>query len=261
MVTTYYADSEKLGAIYLSYDTAKIIGRDNEENTKFLKGCLKRYENGDGDAGIKLFDGSHNRIDVAKYVKRGYRFEKELLVIDKMYDMTLVFTGGASVDRVASIEREQSELEDICECSFEELYQKALDIATKAHSGQTDRGGHPYIGHPLHVAAHVDGKAEKIIALLHDVVEDTDVTIKDLEQVFPKLITDAVNKLTHRKDKNYLEYIIALKENEYARRVKIADMKHNMDISRIPEPTDRDKERVRTYAKYLAILEEDFDSE
>ena len=144
---------------------------------------------------------------------------------------------------------------DMSEKDFDELYKKAMKIAEKAHAGQVDKAGEPYIGHPLYVSEHVSGKPEKIAALLHDVVEDSDMTLEDLKD-FPEEIVNAVDHLTRNKEQSYENYICLLRLDPIARNVKIEDLKHNMDLSRLKEVTDDDRQRVRKYEKYLKLLQE-----
>ena len=108
-----------------------------------------------------------------------------------------------------------------------------MNIAYDAHQGQYDKGGVPYIFHPIHLAEQMDTEDECIVALLHDVVEDTDVTMEDLESEFSKDVMDAIKLLTHDKNEDYMEYVKRIKTNEIARKVKMADLKHNSDKTRI----------------------------
>lgn len=138
------------------------------------------------------------------------------------------------------------------------LYKKALEIAKTAHEGQTDKGGKAYIGHPIRVAQSVDTMELKIIALLHDVLEDTPVSREDLEKAgFTQHIIETVCALTKHDDsyEGYLEYIRRLKINPMAVTVKMADLRDNMNLSRIPNPTERDYVRMEKYKKAYAILE------
>ena len=131
----------------------------------------------------------------------------------------------------------------------------ALKIATEAHKGQKDKGGRDYINHPLTVASLCDTEEEKIVALLHDVVEDTDVTLQNLKDYgFSSEILDAVNCITKKPGVSYDDYLLKVKNNELARKVKIADMTHNSDISRIPNPTDKDYARVEKYKEKIQYL-------
>ncbi len=138
------------------------------------------------------------------------------------------------------------------------LINKAIELAAKAHDGQLDKAGKPYIFHPLRVMLNVNGgEYEQCAAVLHDVLEDTDTTAGDLEsEGFPKEIIDAVCLLTRTEGEDYMEYVRRLKSNPIARAVKLADLADNMDMSRIKNPTARDYERLEKYKKAKAILEE-----
>lgn len=134
--------------------------------------------------------------------------------------------------------------------------QLARKIATRAHTGQLDRAGRPYIEHPTHVAANVEGDLAKATAWLHDVVEDTDTTLDDLRAAgICDEVVAAVAMLTHDKRIPYLEYVASLKDNPLARAVKLADLRHNSDLSRLPEITEKDRARAEKYARAIAILE------
>ena len=132
----------------------------------------------------------------------------------------------------------------------------AHDICVYAHKGQTDKAGQPYYLHPESVAAQVNEPNEKIVALLHDVLEDTDFPISVLEALFGGDVMEALKLLNHDKSVPYLDYVKELCKNNFARAVKIADLKHNMDLSRIPEPTEKDYARVEKYKKALKFLED-----
>lgn len=130
----------------------------------------------------------------------------------------------------------------------------ALALATKAHEGQTDRAGNAYIQHPITVASFVETEKEKILALLHDTVEDTDVTNEQVREQFGDEIADALALLTHDKSEPYMDYIEKLSKNPLATAVKLADLKHNMDMSRLPEVTEKDIERQKKYEKAKQLL-------
>lgn len=134
----------------------------------------------------------------------------------------------------------------------------ALEIAQRAHKGQKDRGGRPYINHPLAVASMVEGEKEKVVALLHDVAEDTPVSLDSLRVLFGDEIADALTLVTHEDGTDYMEYVAGTKTNPIARAVKIADLTHNMDPSRLDhEPTAKDEERFAKYRKAKELLEAD----
>ena len=125
----------------------------------------------------------------------------------------------------------------------------AQSIAAAAHKGQVDKAGKPYIEHPAHVAASVQGDAAKAVAWLHDVVEDTPLTFADLRE------RGAAPEVIHDESVPYLEYVRSLKTNPLARAVKLADLRHNSDLSRLPRITEKDQRRAEKYAKAIAVLE------
>lgn len=138
------------------------------------------------------------------------------------------------------------------------LYQQALAIAEDAHKGQVDKAGVDYIQHPLFVASLVEGELAKTVALLHDVVEDSDWTLEDLrKEGLLEEVVQAVGILTKKRNENYEEYILRVKQNPLARQVKLADLKHNSDLSRLANVTDRDRKRVAKYQKAIAFLSEE----
>ena len=111
---------------------------------------------------------------------------------------------------------------------------RAMQIAYHAHHGQTDKSGIPYIFHPYHLAEQMDTEYTVCIALLHDVLEDTDVTREALAAEFPAEVMDALDLLTHREGVPYDEYVENIKTNPLARAVKLADLTHNTDHTRLP---------------------------
>ncbi|MVX66583.1 GTP pyrophosphokinase [Clostridium chromiireducens] len=130
------------------------------------------------------------------------------------------------------------------------MIEKAILIAVNAHKGQIDKGGSPYILHPLRLMFSREDETEKICAVLHDVIEDTDVTLDYLrEQGFSKEVLSALDALTRRNDENYEQFIDRIIENKIACNVKLADLNDNMDISRIKNPTEKDYERLEKYKK------------
>ena len=138
--------------------------------------------------------------------------------------------------------------------NLENLYKKAVIIAQEAHKGQFDKGGNPYIEHPLYVASQVDTMELKIVAVLHDTLEDNDLK----KEGFPERIVDAIVMLTHEDgdEEAYLDYIRRVATNTMATAVKKADLMHNMDMSRIQKPTEKDLKRRAKYEKAFCLLEE-----
>lgn len=132
--------------------------------------------------------------------------------------------------------------------SYNEQFQIALELAVEKHKNQTDKAGNPYILHPLHVMENVNSKEGKIVAILHDIIEDTDVTEDYLLKIgLSKCIVDAVVALTRSEDIDYQEYIKNLGSNPLAKEVKLADLEHNMDLKRLPTLEEKDLERNRKY--------------
>lgn len=137
---------------------------------------------------------------------------------------------------------------------------KAMKIAYDAHHGQLDCNGVPYVFHPIHLAEQMTDEITTCVALLHDVVEDTDVTLNDLEKEFPPEVTEAVELLTHDPGICYLDYVRAICANPVAKAVKRADLAHNCDETRLTgneSVTEEQKEKWRKkYTKAKEILGE-----
>ena len=138
---------------------------------------------------------------------------------------------------------------------YTENTNKAMILAYNAHMGQLDKSGIPYIYHPIHLAEQMDTEEECICALLHDVVEDTDVTFEELEKIFSKTVIDALKLLTHDPSVDYMEYVKNLSSNPIAKKVKLADLHHNSDTSRRKEYTEKDRKRNEKYKKAMEYLE------
>ena len=134
------------------------------------------------------------------------------------------------------------------------LVQLADAVACHAHRGQVDKAGKAYILHPRAVAAQVEGEEAKAAALLHDVLEDTDITEDTLRNLFGDRITDTVCTLTHRKGESYEAYICRIGDDPPAARIKLADLRHNLDLSRLPRVTQRDLLRAEKYRRSTAYL-------
>ena len=135
------------------------------------------------------------------------------------------------------------------------LTYKAMHIAYRAHHGQLDKSGAPYIFHPIHLAEQMDDEFSCCAALLHDVVEDTDVTLDDLRKDFPEAIVEAVRLLTHIKGVPDVEYLTAIKSNPVALKVKLADNAHNSDQSRCCGMEVPEEKKARWRVKYTQARE------
>ena len=136
--------------------------------------------------------------------------------------------------------------------------EKAVEIAAKAHAGVKDKQGKPYLLHPIRVMMGVEDEAAQIVAVLHDVVEDTSVSTDDIRaEGFSQEVIDALSLVTHRKDQPYSEYVIACKQNEIARQVKLSDLRDNSNLFRLllrPDKFDGDSSRMLRYVLSYRFL-------
>jgi len=134
---------------------------------------------------------------------------------------------------------------------------KAILIAAQAHQDQKDRYGKPYILHPIRLMMNVDSETEKIVAMLHDVVEDSNWTLENLRaEGFSAEVIIAVDCLTKREDEQYFDYIERIKTNPIAQKVKLADLEDNMDLRRIDNLTEKDLQRMERYHSAWKKLKE-----
>lgn len=133
---------------------------------------------------------------------------------------------------------------------------KAFELASNLHRGQVDKSGQPYIDHLIEVANQVDGVEAVMVALLHDAMEDQGVTQRFLvNQGFPDKVIEAISLLT-KTDDDYMSYILRIKQNPLAKNVKIADMRHNSDLSRLKSVSEKDIARKEKYLMSIAILQD-----
>ena len=143
---------------------------------------------------------------------------------------------------------------------YTKLTCRAMNIAYDAHHGQKDANGVPYIFHPYHIAEQMHDEITTCVALLHDVVEDTDITMEELAKEFPSEVIEALKLLTHEPGDDYVEYVKRVCTNPIAKTVKIGDMTHNMDESRIYDKSKVSKKQMRhwreKYSKAMKILNE-----
>jgi (p)ppGpp synthase/HD superfamily hydrolase len=128
--------------------------------------------------------------------------------------------------------------------------ENAIVLTAQKHAGQKDKSGKPYILHPLRVMLSMETEEERIVAILHDILEDTDVTVSDLlKRGFSEEVVEAIRSVTRRENESYMDFIRRANENEIGRKVKIADLKDNMNWDRIQQPTDDDLKRMQKYQK------------
>ena len=135
------------------------------------------------------------------------------------------------------------------------LTKKAMILCFEAHKEQKDKSGLPYVHHPFHLAEQMTDEATTIVALLHDVVEDTSVTLEDLKtEGFPQEVVDAIALMTHNDGSPYMDYVARIKQNPIAKAVKLADLTHNSDVTRLDVVTNKDRERVEKYQAAIELL-------
>lgn len=138
---------------------------------------------------------------------------------------------------------------------YSKKIKQAMKIAYKAHDGQYDKNGYPYIHHPFHLAEQMETEEEIIVALLHDVIEDSKISIKELKEAgFSKEVITAIELLTKPSDANYFNYIRKISTNELAKKVKLADLLHNRDLSRFDKVTEKEWERNKKYQRAYNLL-------
>ena len=139
---------------------------------------------------------------------------------------------------------------------YTEMTKKAIKLMYFVHKEQVDKAGIPYVLHPLHVAEEMKDEIRTIVALLHDVVEDSNITFeKLLELGFSNEVIESLKLLTHNKDIDYFDYIQKIGTNPIATSVKLADLRHNSDLSRLDKITNDDILRVEKYKKCIKYLE------
>jgi len=136
--------------------------------------------------------------------------------------------------------------------------EEAIILAVKAHAGQKQKNGEPYILHPLRVMMAVKDLNEKMAAVLHDVIEDSTVSLNNLlEKGFKQDVVEIVRLLTHEDSMSYEQYIERLRSNPSARRIKMADLQDNMNVLRLPHLRQKDLARLEHYHKYWLLLSGD----
>lgn len=138
---------------------------------------------------------------------------------------------------------------------YTELTKKAMKISFEAHKNQVDKNGIPYIYHPIHLAEQMEDENTICVALLHDVVEDTDITFEELQKIgFNDDIIVALKLMTHDERVPYMDYIREIRNNPIAAKVKLADLKHNSDLTRLDVIDEKAKQRVEKYRKAIELL-------
>ena len=132
---------------------------------------------------------------------------------------------------------------------------KAFILCVVKHWNQKDKADRRYIWHPIHVMTKVKGYDEKVVALLHDIVEDTDMSLEKLKDMkFSDEVVEAIRVISKKKNQKYFEYLEGVKNNKIARNVKIEDIGHNCNLKRLKNITEKDYERYEKYKKALEYL-------
>ena len=140
---------------------------------------------------------------------------------------------------------------------YTDLTKRALKLCFAAHRDQTDKSGLPYVFHPFHLAEQMPDELTTVVALLHDVVEDTPYTLEDLAKLgFPQKVLSTLARLTPDPSVPYLDYVAALKEDPIARQVKLADLRHNSDLTRLDHVDEKARQRAEKYAAAIRLLEQ-----
>ena len=139
---------------------------------------------------------------------------------------------------------------------YTKMTKLALKLCFEAHKTQTDKSGMPYVFHPFHLAEQMRDEDTTVVALLHDVIEDTDNTLDDLRELgFEDRVISAIALMTHDDAVPYMEYVAEIKKNPIARAVKLADLRHNSDMTRLDTVSPWDEKRAKKYAEAIRLLE------
>ena len=140
---------------------------------------------------------------------------------------------------------------------YTHMTKKALRLCFEAHKDQVDKSGMPYVFHPFHLAEQMEDEDTTIVALLHDVIEDADYTFEDLAQMgFEENIIEALKLMTHEEGVPYMDYVAEIKKNPIAKAVKLADLRHNSDLTRLDCIDEKTMKRKEKYADAIAFLNE-----
>ena len=138
---------------------------------------------------------------------------------------------------------------------YTQMTKKALKLSFEAHQNQVDKSGMPYVFHPFHLAEQMEDENTTIVALLHDVVEDTDIGFDELYKIgFSQTVIEALKLLTHDNNEPYEDYINMIKKNEIAKAVKLADLRHNSDLTRLDNVDEKALKRAEKYKKSINTL-------
>lgn len=138
---------------------------------------------------------------------------------------------------------------------YTDMTRKAMKLCFEAHKDQVDKSGMPYVFHPYHLAEQMHDEATTVVALLHDVVEDTEYSIEDIRKMeFPEKIVTALQLMTHEESVPYMDYVLKLRKNPITKAVKLADLNHNSDLSRLNHVDEKALKRKEKYAEAIKLL-------
>ena len=142
------------------------------------------------------------------------------------------------------------------EMIYTSLTKKAMQLCFEAHKNQLDKGGIPYVFHPFHLAEQMNDEITTVVALLHDVIEDAGYSFDSLKaEGYPAEVIEALRLMTHDLAVPYMEYVAKIKQNPIAKAVKLADLRHNSDLTRLDAPDEKALARVEKYRKAIMLLE------
>ncbi len=162
---------------------------------------------------------------------------------------------GAHNVKYRTHQQAKKDVKNLNEFIYTEMTNRALALMCEKHKNQVDKAGMPYILHPFTVAMSMPDEITTTIALLHDVVEDTDTTFDSLSEQFPDTVIEALRLLTHDKDVSYEDYIKLIATNKFAKIVKMADLRHNLQSGRLNNPNEHYLKKTETYRKALEYLQ------
>ena len=138
---------------------------------------------------------------------------------------------------------------------YTEMTKKAMRLCFDAHKDQVDKSNIPYVFHPIHLAEQMQDEETTTVALLHDVVEDTDITLQQLAEMgFSAAVVEAIGLMTHDDGVPYMDYVAKIAKNPIAAKVKLADLRHNSDLTRLDQVDERALARVEKYKKAMELL-------
>ena len=206
----------------------------------------------------EVFRVGHPRTIVLIESMKALGYDTEIIFVRTGLEQSIEWSLSRGMSNVSSYYTDEFNLRWLSEAAQKcpATVERAIEIAANAHAGQVDKAGAPYVLHPLRMMLSLDAPEERMAAVLHDVVEDTLVALERLRAAgFPQAVIEAVDVLTKRKGEDYDDFIRRVAPNPLARRVKLADLRDNCDLSRIAQPTEKDRARIEKYGRAIKYLE------